>query len=400
MKKMWWTVGGLVTTAALGRGAWFVTQQQQGTAPKQSTAKQTDSTKQAGEDLDSKKTTSPYQEILEDYRAVLSFAQQGQTTASEGYQQLVKDVDHGLFEVVVGNLVTNPENWHYVQQDFNADGTEELLIGQLQEDGTIAQRVLYHLEQSKPTVIAQSYMALPFGEHAGFEVYKNGVLVSYFHVPGTGNGEAVLYEMGNNTGLREVTKKTFNQQQDGTDNLFGQDPAKRVDSAQLQWKILSGSVTPQAATSNQAKERWNQDKELRLYHYMRDEFGPSSGQEFQSYSDKVSLSYAGMVLPMDILYGTATQTGGLEPDFDGKVPHLSWSRDGQAPAGSYAVVAMYSDAETTKYPVPTTYLFTISPDGEAQVWMTQQIQGNDERKFYFRPAPVDLNNFFEQLVNE
>lgn len=106
-------------------------------------------------------------------------------------------------------------------------------------------------------------------------------------------------------------------------------------------------------------------------------------------------TFFGVTLPSGVLSGSGQQ---MTPDFLGETHELVWSENGQVGVGQTAVVGIYSDIENTKYPSAHLYLFTIK-DGQVIAWITEQNQGNPEKRLYFRPTKnQELQAFFENLV--
>ncbi|HFU3799380.1 TPA: DUF4767 domain-containing protein [Streptococcus suis] len=142
---------------------------------------------------------------------------------------------------------------------------------------------------------------------------------------------------------------------------------------------------------------WDAGKAEALRTFVVDQWGPSFSppQYYVSYSPSRAGNFFGVTLPSGVLSGPGQQ---MTPDFLGETPELVWSENGQVGAGQTAVVGIYSDIENTKYPSAHLYLFTIK-DGQVIAWITEQNQGNPEKRLYFRPTKnQELQAFFENLV--
>ncbi|HFU4188920.1 TPA: DUF4767 domain-containing protein [Streptococcus suis] len=162
----------------------------------------------------------------------------------------------------------------------------------------------------------------------------------------------------------------------------------------------TSTTTTTSSTSSSSSSQvgpWDASKAEALRTFVIDQWGPSFSppQYYVSYSPSRTGDYFGVTLPSGVLSGPGQQ---MTPDFLGETPELVWSENGQVGAGQTAVVGIYSDIENTKYPSAHLYLFTIK-DGQVIAWITEQNQGNSEKRLYFRPTKnQELQAFFENLV--
>ncbi|HEM3684127.1 TPA: DUF4767 domain-containing protein [Streptococcus suis] len=159
----------------------------------------------------------------------------------------------------------------------------------------------------------------------------------------------------------------------------------------------TSTTTTTSSTSSSQVGPWDAGKAETLRNFVVDHWGPSFSppQYYVSYSPSRTGDYFGVTLPSGVLSGPGQQ---MTPDFLGETPELVWSENGQVGAGQTAVVGIYSDIENTKYPSAHLYLFTIK-DGQVITWITEQNQGNSEKRLYFRPTKnQELQAFFENLV--
>ncbi|HEM6220498.1 TPA: DUF4767 domain-containing protein [Streptococcus suis] len=159
----------------------------------------------------------------------------------------------------------------------------------------------------------------------------------------------------------------------------------------------TSSTTSVVSSSSSQTGLWDAGKAEVLRSFVIDQWGPSFSppQYYVSYSPSRTGDYFGVTLPSGVLSGPGQQ---MTPDFLGETPELVWSENGQVGAGQTAVVGIYSDIENTKYPSAHLYLFTIK-DGQVIAWITEQNQGDSEKRLYFRPTKnQELQAFFENLV--
>lgn len=145
--------------------------------------------------------------------------------------------------------------------------------------------------------------------------------------------------------------------------------------------------------SETAKGLWTSTKSSQLHSFVIDQWGPSFNppQYYKEYSPANPLNYYGVTVP-----GNLITPQGMTPDFEGVTPDLEWSTDGKHDPGKVALVAVYSDLNGASG--SHLYLFTIT-DGKPQVWITEQNQGNQEQKLYFRQTQnAQLADYFRNLV--
>lgn len=161
----------------------------------------------------------------------------------------------------------------------------------------------------------------------------------------------------------------------------------------------TSSTTSVASSSSSQTGLWNAGKAEALRSFVIDQWGPSFSppQYYVSYGPSRQGNFFGVTLPSGVLSGSGQQ---MTPDFLGETPDLVWSETGQVEAGKTAVVGIYSDIEASKSQLAHLYLFTIK-DGQVIAWITDQNQGNTEKRLYFRPTKnQELQAFFENLVLE
>ncbi|HFI0635521.1 TPA: DUF4767 domain-containing protein [Streptococcus suis] len=188
-----------------------------------------------------------------------------------------------------------------------------------------------------------------------------------------------------------------NQKQEATSTSSS---TSSSNSSSTSTSSTTSTTTTTSSTSSSSSSQigpWDAGKAEALRTFVIDQWGPSFSppQYYVSYSPSRTGDYFGVTLPSGVLSGPGQQ---MTPDFLGETPELVWSENGQVGAGQTAVVGIYSDIENTKYPSAHLYLFTIK-DGQFIAWITEQNQGNPEKRLYFRPTKnQELQAFFENLV--
>lgn len=141
------------------------------------------------------------------------------------------------------------------------------------------------------------------------------------------------------------------------------------------------------------EELWNSTKSQELTDFMA-QWGQTMNQTYKPYEPGNNVDLYGLQLPDSIL----TNENGWQASI-GEVPlSLMWSENGQVNNG-YALVAVYSDAESQPYLKQHVYFFTIQSDGTPIVLVTMQNQGNENNYLYFRETDnQELKNGFSTLV--
>jgi len=118
-------------------------------------------------------------------------------------------------------------------------------------------------------------------------------------------------------------------------------------------------------------------------------------QKYEEYSEGNNVDWYGTQIP-DALVGENKNWNTMVEE---EPADFEWSEDGKASEGDYALVAVYSDADTQKYLEQHLYFFTIYED-EPKVLISQQNQGNEENNFYFSETDnQDLQDGFADIVN-
>ncbi|MFC3928617.1 DUF4767 domain-containing protein [Streptococcus caprae] len=156
------------------------------------------------------------------------------------------------------------------------------------------------------------------------------------------------------------------------------------------------TMSSQTTTTTTASQPgvWSADKGRQLHDYIINTWGPALGQGYVEYTPTSPGNFYGVSVPNGLMGHSLS----MVPDFSGLTPKLVWSADGNHQPGETALVAVFSDIETTVYPSSHLYFFTYQ-DGVGKVWITEQNQGNSENQLYFRETQnVDLRNFYVGLV--
>ncbi|MDA9470919.1 DUF4767 domain-containing protein [Enterococcus sp. 5H] len=164
-------------------------------------------------------------------------------------------------------------------------------------------------------------------------------------------------------------------------------------SSTTQEKVKESTTTATSSQEIVKEELWNSTKSQELNIFMA-QWGQTMDQVYKEYSPGNNVNLYGLQLPDGIL----NNENGWQASI-GEVPiSVTWSENGQVSDG-YALVAVYSDAESQPYLKQHVYFFTIQSDGTPAVLVTMQNQGNENNYLYFRETDnQELKNGFTELV--
>lgn len=144
-------------------------------------------------------------------------------------------------------------------------------------------------------------------------------------------------------------------------------------------------------SSENDAQLWNQTKKEQLQKFMTD-WGQQMKQKYIEYGPGNSLNFNGVQVPDGLMSEVS-----MQPAIDHQPIHLEWSENGQA-TNSYALVAVYSDAESQPEAQKHLYLFTIV-NNQPLVLVTMQNQGNRYGYLAFEATDnTELSNGFAKIV--
>lgn len=171
-------------------------------------------------------------------------------------------------------------------------------------------------------------------------------------------------------------------------------PATVNSSQASQMSTESKSSTTQSNSSASTKtgnQLWSVQKKAQLQQFMAD-WGQRMNQTYKEYTPGNSINFNGVQAP-DGLVGNVT----MQPAIGQHPIYLEWSENGQVKDG-YALVAVYSDAETQPEMQKHLYLFTIV-NNQPLVLVTMQNQGDPYGYLYFGATDnAELRAGFEKIV--
>lgn len=140
---------------------------------------------------------------------------------------------------------------------------------------------------------------------------------------------------------------------------------------------------------------WSTEKKQQLAEFMSN-WQTEMGQSYQEYYPGHDFDLYGLMFPSSLTDDGET----LRPTIDNQFVDMQWSADGTG-NHDYNLVAVYGgDASSNKQdPKLTMYLFTLH-NGQPEVLVTQQNQGNPEGRLYLNPTDNQaLQAGFESIIN-
>ena len=321
-----------------------------------------------------------YKPIFDDYKKILSTPKDIDKIV-DLYKNL-NATDRPINSWSVENAVFQGDQMRYVYTDLNQDGIEELLIGVEQSSGGYFISGLYYLENEKPVLLAEGFVAGHGGARNSMNIYTGGDILELGWSSGTGQGRGVLYHLNLN---QQAASKL--QEQDirvpGNKNLhteFGKTEAEILDFNQLDWQKFEPSTSSKTISSEEQKAPWNASKSAKLESFIKG-WGERLGQP--NYKKGIS---GGDVGP-DNLY-----TFGDGPS---EKLNAEYSDNGLGTA-QYRIVERYSNWD--KYPDVHSYFFAITNTGEAIVFHSPTTNGGI---MYLKPTEnTEIQAEFKRLVEE
>ncbi|MCQ8097350.1 DUF4767 domain-containing protein [Weissella confusa] len=151
----------------------------------------------------------------------------------------------------------------------------------------------------------------------------------------------------------------------------------------------------ESAASSVVATPWSAEKTQQLAEFMSN-WQTEMGQSYQEYYPGHDFDLYGLMFPSSLTDDGET----LRPTIDNQFVDMQWSADGTG-NHDYNLVAVYGgDASSNKQdPKLTMYLFTLH-NGQPEVLVTQQNQGNPEGRLYLNPTDNQaLKAGFESIIN-
>ena len=321
-----------------------------------------------------------YKPIFDDYQKILSTPKDIDKIV-DLYKNL-NATDRPINSWSVENAVFQSDKMSYAYTDLNQDGIEELLIGVEQSSGGYFISGLYYLENEKPVLLAEGFVAGHGGARNSMNIYQGGDILELGWTSGTGEGRGVLYHLNLN---QQAASKL--QEQDirvpGNKSLhsdFGKTEAELMNFKQLDWQKFESSTSTTISGEKQ-KAPWNPNKSAKLEAFIKG-WGERLGQP--NYQKGI----AGGDVGADHLYT-------LRDDGPSEKMNAEYTDTGLGNA-QYRIVERYSN--WNKYPDVHSYFFAITNTGEAIVFHSPTTNGGI---MYLKPTEnTEIQTEFKRLVEE
>ena len=321
-----------------------------------------------------------YKPIFDDYKKILSTPKDIDKIV-DLYKNL-NATDRPINSWSVENAVFQGDQMRYVYTDLNQDGIEELLIGVEQSSGGYFITGLYYLENEKPVLLAEGFVAGHGGARNSMNIYQGGDILELGWSSGTGEGRGVLYHLNLN---QQAASKL--QEQDirvpGNKSLhsdFGKTEAELMNFKQLYWQKFESSTSTTISGEKQ-KAPWNPNKSAKLEAFIKG-WGERLGQP--NYQKGI----AGGDVGADHLYT-------LRDDGPSEKMNAEYTDTGLGNA-QYRIVERYSNWD--KYPDVHSYFFAITNTGETIVFHSPTTNGGI---MYLKPTEnTEIQAEFKRLVEE
>jgi uncharacterized protein YceK len=152
----------------------------------------------------------------------------------------------------------------------------------------------------------------------------------------------------------------------------------------------SESKTMSSTQDSQLEMLWSSEKGRELNQFVI-EWGKTMKQTYKEYTPENNVNLYDLQLPKRVL-----DDDGWQALVNDKPINIVWSDNGEG--NDYALVAVFSDADTQTYLEKHVYFFTIV-SGEPKVLVTMQNQGNEHNYLYFKETDnKELKEGFSDLV--
>ena len=320
-----------------------------------------------------------YQPVFDSYRKI--FSSPKDLSLIPSLYNSLSATKRPIGSWVVENSVFNSDKLRYAYVDLNEDSVEELIIGVQQSDGSYSISGFYYLENDKPILLSEGYVAGHGGARNTTTIYKGGEILELSWSSGTGEGRGVLYQLNPNQKAASIVKEQDIKVPGNTSlhDIFGKSESEIINIRDFDWQQFefSGSIN---GSQTEQKAPWNPSKSAKLEAFIKG-WGERLGQP--NYKKGIT---GGDVGP-DNLY-----TFGDGPS---EKMNAEYSDTGLGTA-QYRIVERYSNWD--KFPDVHSYYFAITNTGEAIVFHSPTTNGG---VMYLKPTEnTEIQAEFKRLVEE
>ena len=319
-----------------------------------------------------------YKSVFDDYQKI--FSTSNDSTAISNLYQSLKATERPINSWSIENAINRSDDMRYSFVDLNDDGVEELLIADLNLSGKYFLTGVYSLQEGKPVLLAEGFVAGHGGARNAAIIYQGGEILELSWSSGTGKGYGALYKLNENQkGASKLQEKEFQIESNYIGSNFGKTESDQIDLRGFDWQKFESSTSTTISGEKQ-KAPWNASKSAKLESFIKG-WGERLGQP--NYKKGISGGDVGA----DNLY-----TFGDGPS---EKMNAEYTDTGLGNA-KYRIVERYSNWD--KYPDVHSYFFAITDTGEAIVFHSPTTNGG---VMYLKPTEnTEIQAEFKRLVEE
>ena len=319
-----------------------------------------------------------YKSVFDDYQKI--FSTSNDSTAISNLYQSLKATERPINSWSIENAINRSDDMRYSFVDLNDDGVEELLIADLNLSGKYFLTGVYSLQESKPVLLAEGFVAGHGGARNAAIIYQGGEILELSWSSGTGKGYGALYKLNENQkGASKLQEKEFQIESNYIGSNFGKTESDQIDLRGFDWQKFETSTSSSIFEEKQ-KAPWNASKSAKLEAFIKG-WGERLGQP--NYKKGISGGDVGA----DNLYSFG--------DGPSEKMNAEYTDTGLGNA-KYRIVERYSNWD--KYPDVHSYFFAITDTGEAIVFHSPTTNGG---VMYLKPTEnTEIQAEFKRLVEE
>ena len=319
-----------------------------------------------------------YKSVFDDYQKI--FSTSNDSTAISNLYQSLKATERPINSWSIENAINRSDDMRYSFVDLNDDGVEELLIADLNLSGKYFLTGVYSLQEGKPVLLAEGFVAGHGGARNAAIIYQGGEILELSWSSGTSKGYGTLYKLNEKQkGASKLQEKEFQIESNYIGSNFGKTESDQIDLRSFDWQKFE---TPTSSSISEEKQKapWNASKSAKLESFIKG-WGERLGQP--NYKKGISGGDVGA----DNLYSFG--------DGPSEKMNAEYTDTGLGNA-KYRIVERYSNWD--KYPDVHSYFFAITDTGEAIVFHSPTTNGG---VMYLKPTEnTEIQAEFKRLVEE
>lgn len=319
-----------------------------------------------------------YKSVFDDYQKI--FSTSNDSTAISNLYQSLKATERPINSWSIENAINRSDDMRHSFVDLNDDGIVELLVADLNLSGKYFLTGVYSLQEGKPVLLAEGFVAGHGGARNAAIIYQGGEILELSWSSGTGKGYGALYKLNENQkGASKLQEKEFQIESNYIGSNFGKTESDQIDLRGFDWQKFESSTSTTISGEKQ-KAPWNASKSAKLESFIKG-WGERLGQP--NYKKGISGGDVGA----DNLYSFG--------DGPSEKMNAEYTDTGLGNA-KYRIVERYSNWD--KYPDVHSYFFAITDTGEAIVFHSPTTNGG---VMYLKPTEnTEIQAEFKRLVEE